>query len=106
MQRNHPSTTLDALRHALSEPVRKHRFIDSQRERWGWTCSYRQAQSLVNHWLDGAHSNRFPVEALDDAVRVIGDAAFLDPLLAIESKEIRRRRSGPVKVQPRSRDRG
>jgi hypothetical protein len=83
---------LDLLRRGLSHPVRKKAFVDLQRERWGWQTSYRAAHSRVDHWLEEYHPHRFPVEALEDAVRVIGDAHFLDPLLALEAKCLRQKR--------------
>ena len=92
-------TVLELLRDALRHPARKHAFIDSQREHWGWHFSYRQAQARIDHWLDDWDAHRFPVEALEDAVRVIGDAHFLDPLLALEAKLLRQKRRDAEEIK-------
>ena len=90
---------IDVLRHALRRPSRKHAFVDLQRERWGWQGSYRQAHTRVDQWLDEFDHHRFPVEALEDAVRVIGDAAFLDPLLHIEAVLLRQKRRDAEEIK-------
>ena len=51
------------------------------------------------HWFDPWDAHRFPVESLEDAVRVIGDAAFLDPLLHIEAVMLRQARRNGARVE-------
>ncbi len=85
--------------------MRKKAFVDSQREFWGWQCSYRQALARVDQWLNPDDPHRFPVESLEDAVRVIGNADFLDDLLALDVRVRRESRRAIRKVEAAPRER-
>ena len=83
-----------------SAPV-KRRFVLLVAERFGWTGTYTRWLSRVDQWCDPDDPHRFPVEAQADAITASGGGAqFLDPLLGLEVKLARQRRSKPVKVEP------
>lgn len=87
---------IEALWEALHEPGRWKRFNDATRERYAWQGSYRQATTRICQWFDPNDHHRLPAESLVDAVLVIGDARFLDSILALEFR-LRKRR--PAKVE-------
>ena len=88
-----------------AKPIRRKRFLDAWRATAGWTGSYRQATRRMSQWLNAEDHHQLPVAALPDLIRAIGDARFLDPLLALELRVQREERIGPRKVAPRERER-
>jgi hypothetical protein len=101
MASNQGVEALLQIREELRDPVQKKRFVDSQRERWGWTgWTYRQAHSRVDHMLDPEDHHFLPVEALADAIEILGHAEFLDPLLALEQRVQRAKRGVSHTVTP------
>ena len=89
----------EALISAIDEALRAHplgilRFLELEAERRHWTCSYRQRRSEYAHWIDPDHPRSFDVRSLANVVRVVGHAEWLSPLLALEAREMRSRRSG------------
>lgn len=91
------------------QPHLRKLFLDRVRGSLGWTGSYAQASRRLSLWLSGDDVHRFPLDVFEDLIRTFGDAAFLDPLLAVETRvqrAARGERIGPMRsVRPDARRR-
>lgn len=69
------------------------RFLELERERRGWNCSYRQARHAYNDWVSADRPHAFDVRSLPNVVLTVGHAEWLAPLLALEARVMRERRA-------------
>lgn len=89
----------EALISEIDEALREHplgilRFIEAERERRGWGCSYRQARTAYADWVSPDRPLAFDARSLPNVIRVCGHARWLDVLLAEEARIQRQRRIG------------
>lgn len=100
MTENAGESSLRALRTALQNPAKKKKLVDGLRERHWPEWSYRQAQVRLDQMLEPTDSHGFKLDFIDLAIECVGDAAFLDPLLAVEAKVLRQVRRASQAVPP------
>ena len=100
MSENAGESSLRALRAALQNPVVKKKLVDRLRERHWPEWSYRQAQARLDQMLEPTDPHGFKLEFIDLAIECVGDAEFLDPLLAVEAKVLRQLRRAHEAVPP------
>lgn len=102
---------LELIRRRFEEqPHLRKLFLDRVRASLGWRGSYAQASRRLSLWLSAEDIHRLPVDVLPDLIRALGDAAFLDPLLAVEMRtqreaRAREERIGPMRVSQSKRQR-
>ena len=91
---------LKEIREMLRDPVKKHAFVDAQRERWLWlNSSFSRCQARVDQMLEPEDRHFFDIRGAADVIRVVGHAHFLDPLLALEAKVLRQKRRDAEEIK-------
>ena len=93
-----PDAVEETLISSIDEALRVHslgilRFLELERERRGWRCSYRQARHAYDDWVSAERPHAFDVRSLPNVVRIVGDAKWIDSLLALETRVQRERRA-------------
>jgi len=96
MQKNLEEDLIQAIDEALREhPLGILRFLELERERRGWRCSYRQARHAYDDWVSPDRPHAFDVRALPNVIRVVGHARWADVLLGLEQRVQRVARREP-----------
>ena len=69
----------------------------------GLDSSYKRAHARVDQMLEPEDRHFLDVRSQADVIQIVGHAAFLDPLLALEAKVLRQCRRGAAKVETKMR---
>lgn len=81
-------------------PGQRRAFIEALRVERPLLCSYRQVESLVDHWASPEYRDNLPAYALEIALEVLRTPEVLEPLHAIEHRVLLEERRRMRKVEP------